>query len=709
MGCTATAGRMELPLPGGATAHPAGSSTLRAGFGRADITPPPAGALAGFGPEGREARGYRYRLFARALLLEDPRGERLAFVVADLGFISTPLQREVAGLVSARTGIGADRLILSATHTHAGPGNYFASRGFDDFASSLGGFDPVMLRFLAERIAGAIETASDSLRPARAIWLREPVWGLTRNRSREAFANDRPVFTPPWPVPPGITGAYAEVDPTYTMLRVDRLDPTSGRYRPAGAMSIFAMHGTGNPNRNQLYDGDIQSVVERALERHIDSLNSRPAGTTTQAVHLFANGAEGDVSPAMREESVCDPPRPERGRRIDGPRAPRAPDIFVAPGGDAPQCLTNARVDIERIGRALGARAIEIFDRGGALLADPARERAARSLSLGRSFEVVVVSSDSAATGRCPRPTIGAPTTAGVGESLSRFEGWKLFGLIPLGFDTAGARGGDPSDCHYPKRALSSRLQWLVAGPAPFPFAAQLTVARVGGMLIGTAPGELTTTAGARARQAMALAAGRQSADSVTYIGLANGYIYYVATAEEYAIQHYEGSSTLYGPGTASFIAERLGALAAALPPEGALSAPLVIPYDTIRSGPVVIRFPRSDAGPPPSAIARAVSAHWTEGRDTMIVRWNDLHPGRFIPADGLRLAILRRATVGWDTVAWDDRGDVEVWAVKSLGGRGYLWEARWSLGTPAPSEAVFRVVLLPNDGMPSANTGEVR
>ncbi len=64
------------------------ASGFRAGFGRADITPPPGVGLFGYGPESKEARGYRFRLNARALVLEDARGERIAFVVADHGAIS---------------------------------------------------------------------------------------------------------------------------------------------------------------------------------------------------------------------------------------------------------------------------------------------------------------------------------------------------------------------------------------------------------------------------------------------------------------------------------------------------------------------------------------------------------------------------------------------------------------------------------------------
>jgi len=56
------------PVPG------PGTGTLRAGLARIDITPPPGVGLAGNGPEGNRAGGYRMRLYARVLVLEDRRG-----------------------------------------------------------------------------------------------------------------------------------------------------------------------------------------------------------------------------------------------------------------------------------------------------------------------------------------------------------------------------------------------------------------------------------------------------------------------------------------------------------------------------------------------------------------------------------------------------------------------------------------------------------
>ena len=94
-------------LPNPASRPPAAppAATLRAGVGRADITPPPGVGLMGYGPEGGRAAGWRQRLHARVLLLEDASGERFAFVAADLPQVSLLLHRRVAELVAGFGGL----------------------------------------------------------------------------------------------------------------------------------------------------------------------------------------------------------------------------------------------------------------------------------------------------------------------------------------------------------------------------------------------------------------------------------------------------------------------------------------------------------------------------------------------------------------------------------------------------------------------------
>lgn len=75
---------------------------------------------------------------------------------------------------------------------------------------------------------------------------------------------------------------------------------------------------------------------------------------------------------------------------------------------------------------------------------------------------------------------------------------------------------------------------------------------RVGQLAIIISPGEATTMSGRRWKKAVAKELDStgiiNSGDSwVVLGGPANSYTHYIATPEEYAIQRYEGASTLYG------------------------------------------------------------------------------------------------------------------------------------------------------------------
>ena len=124
--------------------------------------------MIGYGSEGKPATGYRGRLYARAMVLEDRRGERLAIVALDVGMASVLMHRRVAAL-TLRSRIGADRLLLAGTHTHAGPGNFFGVPGIDGFASTRSGFDARLTGFVVERIARAVNAAADSMAAAPPV------------------------------------------------------------------------------------------------------------------------------------------------------------------------------------------------------------------------------------------------------------------------------------------------------------------------------------------------------------------------------------------------------------------------------------------------------------------------------------------------------------------------------------------------------------
>lgn len=723
-------GRLPLPLPSPDSKPPAGSAPgLQAGFGRADITPPPGVPLSGNGFEGQQAVGYRHRLYARALVLEDSRGERLALLVTDLSHISLNVHRLTAERVARRVGIGADRLVLAVTHTHAAPGGHYAVRSYNDQAAAFNGYDPTMVDFLVERLSRAVLDAESDLSPAVAAWDTVVVpasAGLTRNRSFDAFLeNPTPRLTRTNPRQAGEAAEEARdrqrreaVDRTWPMLRVDQCDPGWENCRPTGAFSVYAIHGTGNPAANDLVDGDIHALVERGIERHIETLNGalpssdakdcppveeeaespirHGEGCTfgSQAFHLFANGTEGDVSPNHDPGTRCGLEEDDKhvsggdadlrflaGRRPGGPRTPAPPEEWrLAPGQSLDGCLDRSRRSTNRIGDALVTYARTAFDRAG--------NRLSRQVTIDRASDTYDLQLPFGTPPACLEPRSGTANFGGAEDGRTRLFGWRFLFFWHSRITEGGpAIDTNKATCQGAKRNALGFVQRLVVGGGGLPRFAQLTVARIGEMLVGTMPAEVTTEAGMRMKQEM-LRRGPDDVRHVALVGLANGYFQYVNTEEEYGLQSYEGGSNLYGPKSAGAFQAALGTLAESIAQDAPIArvGPAVATPGTERR----LLYPRSN-GPDPGQIPRRVDPPQCSNGDFK-AGWIDAYPGALVPADGQVLEIQQRTSGGtWQPVAWDDDRGVEVRAVRPSG-EGYLWEVTWRPPTPPSGE--HRLVL---------------
>lgn len=664
---TAVTSAQECPaIPTGPGFH--------AGFGRRDLTPPPGAGLAGYGPDSRVARGYRQRLKVRAMALRDDRGELLVFAVADLDYISGPLHRAVVARVKMCTGIDADGLLLSATHTHSGPGQYAGSKAIDEFATTVPGFDAGLLAFLARRISDAVLEAVARMRPARAAWGQAPLWGITRIRAWRAHSAEP--HGPPSEYEPdaAIRGTpQGEVDPTLTVFRVDTATAPD-RFVPAGAWALFAVHGTGIPAPNDLYDADVHGVAARVFESGIDADNGVTVGLEARAVALFANGAEGNTLPETRVMArECAPPVQRRELRPGSWRTPPGGDQWLErPGHDAAGCVAAGIEDTREVGTRLGNAALALF-----------RSLAGRldgGIRLSHAFEHIPLRGEGAPEGLCPRGRVGMAQFAGAETRETRFLGFRWFGLVPSGMEPGGSSIHPSAGCWSPKRTTPGLLEKLLIGDHGFEEAAQFLVARVGNTLIGAVPFEPTTTTGARLRRAM-FDASRMNGppDRMLVVGLASNYLGYVSTRLEYALVEYEGAFTLYGPGSEEVFSRRLGTLTRRLAESGWSSPGATIPEFQTWPGAArtIVRF---GTGEQPSwrPVLRGVDVL----PDRVVLRWDDDEPGWVIPHRGAVVLVEKYAAGAWRAVARDGTLDLEVRVIKQKGTRA-KWEAHW-LATPA-------------------------
>lgn len=155
-----------------APAPASASAGLRAGAGRADITPPTGYYLMGWVRSDAKSQGQLTRLFARSLVLER-NGRKLALVAADLGFVPAGLVADVVERLADR-GFGEESVIISASHTHSAPAGYANYAAFNTVAPTsttptafeLGSpADPQLYTFLVRRIATAIRRADRDRAP----------------------------------------------------------------------------------------------------------------------------------------------------------------------------------------------------------------------------------------------------------------------------------------------------------------------------------------------------------------------------------------------------------------------------------------------------------------------------------------------------------------------------------------------------------------
>ena len=489
-------------------------SHYRVGVREIDITPPPGLSLFGHGPESRVATGTLLRLRCQVFVISGGLAgetDAVAIVPCELSQPSLVLQRAVAERVARCTPLGADRIVLTATHTHAAPGHIFGSENLSGpFSSRMYGFDEDVVAFLATRIADGIAEAWKNRVPARIRFGvdDEPHW-LGRNRSMGPFLRNDP--RPPWfdqlvAQHPDRPRADLAVDSRLAMVRFDRVEPDERGCGSLGALAIFGLHPTGIGNENSLYHGDIFGFATRAASQAL----SRDTGCDDVVVGL-ANGIEGDVTPNVGSQA------PIGARRLGERLGTHMADLWKMLATRAEDASGPLRVAYQELDMS----------------AAPARPD-------GR-----------AAT--CRDPALGAAASGGASDNPT---GLRSFHQL-----REGVRLQEPNGCHGPKVRVLQALGSACAGQH-FPRWAPIMQIQIGDGLIVTIPAEPTTVTGLRIRDSVmaevhAISPPTRPPTQVALVSLAHEYLQYVATREEYELQHYEGASTIYGPSTAELLANR--------------------------------------------------------------------------------------------------------------------------------------------------------
>lgn len=492
-----------------------------AGAVSVDITPPPGLPMGGYSVLANKGKGFRTRLKARVVYLNDGRGHSIALIQVDLLAGSLLLHHKVAEAVSEKTGLKPGDIAIMASHTHSAPANFFENDFYNEHTTSGKWLEISFLEFVTQRIAQGILEAHENRRPARIATGRKDIYGYNRNRSIGSYVLNENVDDIKLDDPEAV---FKAVNPALYMVRIDVQDD-GGHYKPLAAYSNVSVHATALTSLVEVYNADLFAYAQKDLEWRIrDSYD-----TPWPIVHAMTAGAQADMAPAITDNGD---------------------NIF----GYFPVNWKEAR----KLGQGIGREAISLFETlGDKLTADISLGSSVRELNIRECNVVENIR-------LCKDAVVGNTV---VGGPYERRVAWVA--AIPFfkGGNVMSRRWWFGKDgCQGNKRHLFfSFLQSLLVPKDSFPNTVMFQLIQVNDTVILPVPFEVTTESGRRMAARVKrefMQAGDDSVKHVYVAGNANGYFGYTTTPEEYRWQNYEGGHTLYGQYSTPYLTAQLGLLA---------------------------------------------------------------------------------------------------------------------------------------------------
>lgn len=262
------------------------SKVFKAGAATSNITPfLGAGIVGNFTVP--PATHIRDELHARCLVLDDGT-TKLVFVVVDSVSVNREVFDAAKKQITEATGIPAENMMMSATHTHSGPSARGANalavgKPFDDYQT-----------FLTQRIADGVRRAVNNLQPARlgygagAVpqhvfnrrWKMKPGTKMTN-----PFGEEDKVVMNPGVGNPNLLEPAGPTDPQVSFISVQS---TNGV--PLALLANYSLHYVGG-----VPTGAISADYFAVFANRIGEL-LKAERTDAPFVGILANGPCGDVN-----------------------------------------------------------------------------------------------------------------------------------------------------------------------------------------------------------------------------------------------------------------------------------------------------------------------------------------------------------------------------------------------------------------------------
>lgn len=619
------------------------ASPYQVGVGMSDITGEAAEVgMMGYAVLEQKTAGIHQRLRARAFIVQDSAtGKSAVVVITDTGLMTQGIHQAVLKRLASRYGslYNEQNVLLSATHTHSGPGGY---SHYALYNISILGFQKRTFDAIVDGVVEAIDRAHASRAPGDILLNQGELTTASRNRSARAFrlnaAADRAAFP-------------LEIDPLMSVLTFRQ------KGRAVGTLSLFPTHGTSMTNTNTLISGDNKGYAAYHWEHDVAGVRYRQ--DKAPFVAAFGQTNPGDMSPNLNLKPGSGPTEDEfENTRLIGLRQYEKASTLSAQSS----ALLQGAVDYRM--RYVDMSAITV---SGTYTPD-GQTHTTCPAALGSSFAA------------------GAEED-GPGPGIAH-EGQSNPYMVALGSLT-----GLPSDelrrCHGVKE-----IAITVGDKKPYPWAPEvlpLQLLRIGQLYLATLPGEPTIMSGWRIRRQLARTLG-VDIRQVLVMGYTNAYSEYITTPEEYSQQDYEGGSTLFGPYTQPAYQQELDRLARDMA-SGQLTLNTLQPRDlgnaqmNFQTG-VVMDTPAW--GKQFGQVLVEPAASYVPGQSVK-VSFQTGHPKNNLHRNGTFMEVQR-----WSGVAWLPVADDADWSTRYRWKRTFAAESvadiEWAIPT-GTAEGTYRIV----------------
>lgn len=541
-------------------------SNVKVGVGKADITGPITDISTGYNSLGDLMEGLLTRLYARAFVVDA--GTPMVYVSAELVHMTESIKPGVLDKLKldGYNCFSEENVMLTATHCHSSTSNtsWFA---LYDLINGVPGYDDESYKIIVKGIATAIEQAYDSRVSGTVSLVYKDTDIPASNRSADAYLTNLNV---------GDYGYKVNADGNFsyeTGLKAAKnaynhemagIILTDSKGNDIGFLNFFGSHGTSNGIGNTYVASDHKGYAALAVESEMgdgfvaafaqsDSGDTSPNAVNSSDYHdAFLRPNELDSSVDVIENQIV-AGQYEADAAMNLIKSAKR----IVLKGDFDFNYTqvnfsNISVDLKYVGDY--HMPYDDLSAGKVKTSEPC---IGAGIIAGDEEGAPV---DNAAEGATKHNFVYNKETKSYDRIACDFSMIDLYGLEnlfeplwPLAMKILNSDGYDEEQME--------KVVCLAVGNLMQPVQ-PLQIMRMGALAVVGVPFELTYEQANRTRAVLEKTLAKDGVSKVIIASHANAYSQYVTTREEFAAQHYEGATCLFGPWSGAALTQELDKLA---------------------------------------------------------------------------------------------------------------------------------------------------